>query len=327
MLPSWTFQDVALLFGAVHRRIPHLTRVPPSIGSSPHTDLLGRVTLVPTVFVLSFLLLATLLAPTAMAQQQPAPASEQTFAALTQKLAVELREQNVKRVLVLDLEDPNGNVTPFGSWLGDQIALANTWTPIEVVDRQTFRSNLDRLRIPGNGGLDADGAKKLANSFQAQIVSGSYSAAENGIGVTLIAGTKVKLGGKGAKEKPVIGKIMMSDEMKTHLTVPLESLVPSYGIFEADTGGIRPPSCRSCPNPDYTVAAAQRVVQGTILMSAVITPEGRASNVSILTKLDPQLDQNAVDAVRSWRFNPPLNVDGKPVYLLTTIEVSLRLSK
>jgi TonB family protein len=282
---------------------------------------------VPSAPVLSLLLFATLLAPASRAQQQPAPATEQTFAALAQKLAVELREQKVKRVLVLDLEDPDGKVTPFGSWLGDQFALANTWTPIEVVDRQMFRSYLDRLRVPGNGELDANGAKELANAFQAQIVSGSYSAAENGIGVTLIVGTKVKVGGKGAKEKPVIGKLMMNDEMKAHLTVPLESLVPSYGIFEPNTGGISPPNCRSCFNPDFTEAAAQRGVQGTIVMSAVITPVGRASNVSILTKLDRELDQRALDAVRSWRFSPSLNVDGKPVYVLTTIEVSFRLSK
>ena len=170
-LPSWTFQDVALLFGAVYRLIPHLKRVPRSIGGTLRTVRLDRRASVPSAPVLSLLLFATLLAPASRAQQQPAPATEQTFAALAQKLAVELREQKVKRVLVLDLEDPDGKVTPFGSWLGDQFALANTWTPIEVVDRQMFRSYLDRLRVPGNGELDADGAKELANAFQAQIAT------------------------------------------------------------------------------------------------------------------------------------------------------------
>ena len=276
-----------------------------------------------TIVASAILLTALSLSPVSRAQEQ-LPSNEQTFATLVQKLAAELKASNVRRVLVLDLEDPNNKVTSFGSWLADQIAVANTWAPIEVVDRQLLRSYLDR-HASGKSELDPDAAGELESKFKAKVVTGSYSGAENGIGVTLVVGTKVKLGQKRSKEKPVIEKIALMDEMKSHLTVPLESLVPSDEIFDMVTGGISEPTCRSCKNPYYPENVARRGVQGSVVLSVVVTADGRASNITIIKKLDRELDQEALNAVRAWEFTPGVNVDGKPVAVRVPIEVTFRL--
>ena len=270
------------------------------------------------------ILLAALAPASVLRAQQQLPANEQTFASLVQKFTAELRASNVKRVLVLDLEDPNGKVTSFGAWLADQIALANTWAPIEVVDRQLLRSYLDQ-HATGKSELDPEAADELESKFKAKIVTGSYSGAEGGIGVTLMAGTKVKFGQTRAQGKSVIEKIALTDEMKSHLMVPLESLVPSDGIFEAGTGGISVPTCISCINPHYPENVARRGVQGSVGLSAVVTADGRASNITIFRKLDRELDQEAVNVVRTWKLTPGVNVDGKPVAVRTLIEVTFRL--
>ena len=285
-----------------------------------------RIVLEPCRFTIVFaaiLLAAPSLASVSAAQQQ-LPSNEQTLAALVQKLASELQASNVKRVLVCDLEDPDNKVTSFGSWLGDEIAAASTWPPIEVVDRQLLRSYLDQ-HFPAKSELDPEASEKLESKFKAKVVTGSYSGAENGVGVTLVVGTKVKLGQKRPKEKPVTGKIALTDEMRSHLTVPLESLVPSDGIFDMDTGGISLPTCRSCNNPQYPENVARRGVQGSVVLSAVISTDGRPSGITIVKKLDRELDQAALNVVRTWKFNPGTNVNGKAVAVRVPIEVTFRL--
>ena len=187
-----------------------------------------------------------------------------------------------------------------------------------------MRSYLDQ-HFPAKSELDPDAADELESKFKAKVVTGSYSGAENGIGVTLVVGTKVKLGQKRSKEKPVIEKIALTDEIKSHLMAPLESLVPSDEIFDMVTGGISEPTCRSCKNPYYPENVARRGVQGSVVLSVVVTADGRASNITIVKKLDRELDQEALNVVRTWKFIPGVNVDGKPVAVRVPIEVTFRL--
>ena len=64
-----------------------------------------------------------------------------------------------------------------------------------------------------------------------------------------------------------------------------------------------------------------RGVRGSVLLSGVVTPEGKIINVRVLRSLDPVIDERAVDALRSYRFSPAL-LNGKPVYATYTDEIS-----
>jgi TonB family protein len=272
-----------------------------------------------TIVVHAILVAALLPFPASPAQQEPAPANVQTLAGLALQLSGELQKKCVKRVVVLDFEDPNGKVTPFGTWLADGLSSApgNPWAPIEVESDGSAIAGLQALfDDPGTLGQPEDKRAAIGRVLKATPVSGSYSAAENGIGVT-IAGGGVQL----------IGKIALTDEMKSHLVVPLDSLVPSDGIFEADRGGISTPRCEYCPNPQFSDEAVKNHLQGTVALSAVIDVEGRATAISIVKALGGGLDERAVEAVRTWRLKPALNVDGKPVAMRTPIEVVFRLYK
>src|ERR1700721_839364 len=95
--------------------------------------------------VLPAILLATLVSfPASPAHQEAAPSAGKTIPALAQALTVELQKHGAWRVLILDLEDPDKSTTPFGVWLADQLA-ARIEPPLEVVDRKSSRSSLDRL--------------------------------------------------------------------------------------------------------------------------------------------------------------------------------------
>ncbi|MBN8732235.1 MAG: energy transducer TonB [Acidobacteria bacterium] len=77
--------------------------------------------------------------------------------------------------------------------------------------------------------------------------------------------------------------------------------------------------------PTYTEAAREAKVMGTVVMSVIVEKDGTASNMKILKGLDPGLDENAMAAVKQWKFAPGTK-DGKPVRVSATIEVNFRLN-
>jgi protein TonB len=83
--------------------------------------------------------------------------------------------------------------------------------------------------------------------------------------------------------------------------------------------GISAPQLISQVKPRYTSAALERKIQGSVWLEIVVTREGRAGDVRVARSLDPGgLDEEAVVAVRLWRFQPG-RVMGVPVDVLVTV--------
>ena len=78
--------------------------------------------------------------------------------------------------------------------------------------------------------------------------------------------------------------------------------------------------------PQYTPEAMRAKIQGQVLVSAVVMPDGTAGEIRVVRSLDSVfgLDQEAIKAVRLWRFKPGTRM-GQPVPVLVTIEVSFNL--
>lgn len=97
------------------------------------------------------------------------------------------------------------------------------------------------------------------------------------------------------------------------------------GAFRAGTGGVGYPQCVYCPNPTYTEEARKSKYQGTVLIRAIITVDGRATNIQIVKGLGLGLDEKAIEAVRNWRFKPALGPDGRAVAAWSPIEINFRI--
>ena len=76
--------------------------------------------------------------------------------------------------------------------------------------------------------------------------------------------------------------------------------------------------------PDYTPDAQNRRVQGTVVLYAEVRPNGTADNIRIIKSIDTELDRNAIQAVRQWRFEPGTK-SGQPVTVAANVEVNFRL--
>jgi len=95
-------------------------------------------------------------------------------------------------------------------------------------------------------------------------------------------------------------------------------------IYVAGHSGLVNPVVLFKPEPDYSEDARKAKLQGTVLLEAVVGADGRTQIRKVLQSLGLGLDQQAIQAVSTWRFKPGLK-DGKPVPVLINISVSFRL--
>lgn len=97
-------------------------------------------------------------------------------------------------------------------------------------------------------------------------------------------------------------------------------------VFRMDPGvtGITPPKVLFKPEPKYLEVARQAKLQGTTVLVAVIDKQGIPARIQIARAIGIGLDDQAVQAVQTWRFSPATK-DGKPVAVAISIEVAFRL--
>jgi TonB family protein len=89
-------------------------------------------------------------------------------------------------------------------------------------------------------------------------------------------------------------------------------------------GGVSAPKGTYMPNPEYTDRARKKKIRGNVSLSLIITVEGNVDDVKVVRGFDPDLDQQAVDAVKKWKFEPATK-DGNPVAVQLNVEVTFSL--
>ena len=81
------------------------------------------------------------------------------------------------------------------------------------------------------------------------------------------------------------------------------------------------------PDPEYSAAAIQKKVRGTCLIAATVDVNGFPRSLHVVKSLDPALDRNAVESVRTWRFWPALKDRSLAVPVEITIAASFQAYK
>ncbi|MEL7060159.1 MAG: energy transducer TonB [Acidobacteriota bacterium] len=89
-------------------------------------------------------------------------------------------------------------------------------------------------------------------------------------------------------------------------------------------GNVKKPEKISTPQPRYTEIARKARIQGVVIVQAIINKQGDVTNVKVLKGLPMGLDQEAVKAIKSWKFKPA-TLNGKPVEVYYNLTVNFRL--
>jgi TonB family protein len=74
----------------------------------------------------------------------------------------------------------------------------------------------------------------------------------------------------------------------------------------------------------YTEVARKARIAGIVIIEAIIDRNGNVTDARILKPLPMGLDQQALDAVRKWRFQPG-TLNGQPVPVIYNLTVNFRL--
>jgi protein TonB len=90
--------------------------------------------------------------------------------------------------------------------------------------------------------------------------------------------------------------------------------------------GVTMPSVLKEVKPSYTADAMRAKIQGIVMVEAVVREDGTVGQVHVVRSLDPTygLDQEALKAVRLWRFSPGKR-EGRNVAVLVEIELTFTL--
>jgi TonB family protein len=88
--------------------------------------------------------------------------------------------------------------------------------------------------------------------------------------------------------------------------------------------GITQPRLLSKVEPVFSEEARKARLQGRVQLQAVVNTNGIAVDFTVKTSLGLGLDEEAVRAVKQWRFSPGAK-DGVVVPVFVTIEVNFRL--
>jgi TonB family protein len=274
--------------------------------------------------LLTLCILMASLSPRIAAQSQPAtPNIDPAISKLAAQIAEPLQKANATKIVVADLQGPDGQMHPVGRWLAEQLSsyIRNDFPSLNLIARSPQDKIAGDKGDSGDPLLDLakrkDWAKKLGADV---IITGSYARVSKGIGVSL---TALNLARPGPWLSQTNGLVPTSDEITALSPDP----IPSFkgGIAKAGIGGVSLPTCLYCPIPQYSSEARAAKVQGSVVLQATITVDGRAINISVVKGPGKGLEEKAIEAVKNWKFKPANNAEGELVPTIVPIEVTFRL--
>jgi TonB family protein len=89
-------------------------------------------------------------------------------------------------------------------------------------------------------------------------------------------------------------------------------------------GAISAPKATYAPDPEYSEQARKAKHQGTSILWLIVDANGLPQNIKVQRALGMGLDEEAIKAVKRWRFQPATK-DGQPVPVMINVEVNFRL--
>jgi TonB family protein len=125
-----------------------------------------------------------------------------------------------------------------------------------------------------------------------------------------------------------IGEISESVTIRGARTAPAAAAPRAMGTPQRIPvgGNVQAAKLLTQTRPDYPADLKQQGVTGTVTIRAIISKNGEPLNPQVISTVHQGLAQAALDAVKTWRYQPTL-LNGQPVEVLTTISVAFELDQ
>jgi TonB family protein len=102
----------------------------------------------------------------------------------------------------------------------------------------------------------------------------------------------------------------------------LDDYAPAY---QRPKGKLSAPVPLRKVDPKYPQLAIKEHIDGEVILYAIIRKDGNVDSIQIVRGIDPQLDQNAMEALSRWQFRPAMR-EGQPVELEAVIHIPFRFN-
>jgi TonB family protein len=99
--------------------------------------------------------------------------------------------------------------------------------------------------------------------------------------------------------------------------------VSNPGVYRVG-GDVTPPKTTYAPDPEYSEEARKAKYEGSVVLWLVVSAGGLPQKIRVQRSLGMGLDEEAVKAVKQWRFQPATK-DGQPVPVMINVQVNFRL--
>lgn len=91
-----------------------------------------------------------------------------------------------------------------------------------------------------------------------------------------------------------------------------------------DAPGLVRPKLLKNVFPKYTANAMRAKIQGQVVAQIIVEADGTVGKARVIGSLDPELDEQALIAVRQWSYDPGV-LDGRAVPVAVIAILDFRL--
>ncbi|MBZ5504904.1 MAG: energy transducer TonB [Acidobacteriia bacterium] len=128
-----------------------------------------------------------------------------------------------------------------------------------------------------------------------------------------------------AAPDPALGYWLARERARVSVSAkPANRVLLGNGVFRVGDDGVTAPVPVYMPEPEFSDKARKAKFGGTVVLGVIVDHTGNVSKVWVERPLGMDLDEMAVDKVKTWRFQPAQR-QGQPVAVSMQIEVSFNL--
>lgn len=120
-----------------------------------------------------------------------------------------------------------------------------------------------------------------------------------------------------------ISRVMDKSFLRSDKSEGISTIGFAGGILKVGMG-VTPPVAVYSPEPSYSEEALKAKYQGTVVLTIVVGADGAVKQAAVVRSLGMGLDENAIETVRTWRFNPATRC-GKAVAVEVSVEIAFEL--
>jgi TonB family protein len=232
-----------------------------------------------------------------------------------QKIREASLQEKEPKVLVIDFfRSAPGNSSRLGTFLADRFSesLAAYSTGLHVLDRSILKDYLTTNWTTLKDLESADVCLQIGRQLGATGVILGTLYEENGqISLTI----HIEGFGPVVKKADAFqvtderARFLSTEELRAMFFAPgsnyarkADEIPEEPGIFKIGSG-VGMPRCISCPSPNYSDAGRAAKFSGTVILSIVVTTDGKATSIYVVKGAPFGLSAKAIDAVQNWSFD------------------------